>query len=50
MTRLKYLLLLWKRALLMINSKSKRLGRNDASQRDLINTTTEILKMEISNG
>ena len=50
MNKLKYLLLLWKRALLILNSKSKRLGRNDSSQRDLINTTTEILKMENSNG
>jgi len=49
MYRLKYLSLLWLRALLIINNKSKHLGRNDSSQKELINTTTELLKMEVAN-
>lgn len=34
----------------MFNNKSKRLGRNDSSQNELFNTTTQILKMEMNDG
>lgn len=47
---LKYLSLLWLRSLLMMKVKrgSDNLGRHDQNQNDLINTTTEILKLEMN--